>query len=224
MNIHRFILPATIAATVHVALLWFLPEESYVRVTSVRVGIGCTLTAAPEEPIVLPPEDSAPDAAPVKSLAGGPVPPDLSEVTVFSDKAEFTMPVEERVSIRTDTPLKEVSKLRGDGTEGIGGPGFNPPTVFRPGDLDRTPNAKVQISPEYPYEMSKSGTSGSVMVEFDVDKSGNVVRAVVVSYSHREFTEPALRAVRKWRFEPGRREGKAVPFRMTVPIEFGIEK
>ena len=39
----------------------------------------------------------------------------------------------------------------------------------------------------------------------------------------REFVEPALRAVRHWRFEPGRRDGKAVPFRMTIPIEFSLE-
>ena len=32
MNIQKYILPASAAATVHVALLWFLPEESYTRI------------------------------------------------------------------------------------------------------------------------------------------------------------------------------------------------
>jgi protein TonB len=71
--------------------------------------------------------------------------------------------------------------------------------------------------------MRHKGIGGSVMVEFDVDKEGRVIRAEAISYSDREFAEPAVRAVRKWRFEPGRRDNKAVPFRMAIPIEFGIE-
>ena len=81
----------------------------------------------------------------------------------------------------------------------------------------------MQIPPDYPYAMKQSGASGSVVVEFDVDTTGRVIRAEAISYTDREFAEPAMRAVRKWRFEPGRRNGKAVPFRMAVPIEFGIE-
>ena len=81
--------------------------------------------------------------------------------------------------------------------------------------LDSAPRAKVQPSPDYPARMRQDGIGGSVTVEFDVNTSGNVVRAAV---------EPALRAVRAWRFEPGRRDGRIVPFRMAVPIEFGIER
>jgi hypothetical protein len=29
--------------------------------------------------------------------------------------------------------------------------------------------------------------------------------------------------VLKWRFEPGRRNGVTVPFRMVVPVEFALE-
>jgi len=61
-----------------------------------------------------------------------------------------------------------------------------------------------------------------VTVEFAVDTEGRVVRAEAVRYTHREFAEPAVRAVLKWRFEPGRRHGRVVPFRMAVPMEFGL--
>jgi len=56
-----------------------------------------------------------------------------------------------------------------------------------------------------------------------VDTTGRVVRAEGIRYTDREFVDPAVRAVRQWRFEPGRRNGKAGSFRMAVPIEFGIE-
>ena len=38
--------------------------------------------------------------------------------------------------------------------------------------------------------------------------------------SHPAFEQPALQAVRRWRFEPGKRGGKPVSFKMRVPITF----
>jgi len=35
MNIHKYLLPASLAATIHVALLWFLPVEPYVRIIEI---------------------------------------------------------------------------------------------------------------------------------------------------------------------------------------------
>jgi len=106
---------------------------------------------------------------------------------------------------------------------GIGEIGVSGPDIFSIGKLDRAPRATVQLPPEYPYAMKHSGTNGSVLVEFDVNAEGRVVRAEAIRYSDREFAEPAVRAVKKWQFEPGRRHGKVVPFRMAVPIEFGLE-
>ena len=81
----------------------------------------------------------------------------------------------------------------------------------------------MQMAPDYPLAMKHGGIEGSVVVEFDVDRSGQVVGIRVLRSTHREFEEPTLRAVLKWRFEPGRRNGKAVPFRMQVPVDFHLE-
>ena len=70
--------------------------------------------------------------------------------------------------------------------------------------------------------MKSGGIDGSVTVAFDVDRAGKVVAARVLSSSHREFEEPTLRAARKWRFEPGRKHGRTVPFRMVVPVAFHV--
>lgn len=221
MNIHKYVIPASIAAMVHVALLWFLPEEPY---TPPPVEVTVKPPPIVDRPIEQPEEKPKPEAfeKEVRPLAGGPAPMSLPEVTRLPDKNVITIPVEERPT----SPVRDLKVV--PPTSGIGEiPGIGDrdmENIFSPIHLDRVPRARVQIPPEYPYAMKNAGVSGSVTVQFDVDTGGEVVRAEAISCSDREFVEPAVRAVRKWRFEPGRRNGKAVPFRMTIPIEFGIEQ
>ncbi len=89
--------------------------------------------------------------------------------------------------------------------------------------LDALPRALAQASPVYPYAAKQAGRSGQVTVEFWVDGRGNVHDPRAVSATSAEFEDPALRAVAKWRFEPGRVGGRVVSFRMAVPVKFSIE-
>ncbi len=70
--------------------------------------------------------------------------------------------------------------------------------------------------------MRRAGITGDVNVGFIVDSDGNVRDAYPISSSHREFEVPAVQAVSKWKFRPGRRGGKAVNTRMSVPIVFSF--
>jgi protein TonB len=92
--------------------------------------------------------------------------------------------------------------------------------IFALDDLDQPPKATVQTPPEYPRELARKKLKGTVKIVFVVDKSGRVASPVVQSASHPAFVPPALRAVRSWRFEPGRRRGTPVQFKMRVPIVF----
>lgn len=224
MNIHKYLWPASIAATMHVALLWLLPDQPHIRIIEMPLKADPG-PAKPSEDLPVSPEDPAeresnPD--PVKPLKGEPAPPELPEVPARLPDGLFTIPVE-RQPTKFDRNITGIPDKIGTEDGVPGGIDFSRRTIFSPDALDRVPNAKVRIPPDYPYAMKQSGTSGSVVVEFDVDTAGRVVRAEAIRYTDREFVEPALRAVRKWRFEPGRRNGLAVPFRMAVPIEFGIE-
>ena len=49
-----------------------------------------------------------------------------------------------------------------------------------------------------------------------------VPEAIIESDTHREFGQEAREAVRKWRFEPGERNGEKVKFKMRVPIPFNV--
>lgn len=94
--------------------------------------------------------------------------------------------------------------------------------VFDLSQLDQIPVARVQQQPIYPYEMRRAGITGQVVIEFIVDTRGDVVDPYVVSSTNRAFEAPALQAVSHWKFSPGRRGGKAVNTRMSVPIVFNF--
>lgn len=90
--------------------------------------------------------------------------------------------------------------------------------------LDNPPRTRVQSPPVYPHEARQSGLTGEVLVEFTVDEDGRVMSPRVVRSSQAMFEPATLTAVAKWRFEPGRKNGRAVRFRMMVPVVFGLEQ
>lgn len=95
--------------------------------------------------------------------------------------------------------------------------------LFDINNLDQRPVARVQPGPQYPYEMSRAGISGEVVVEFIINSNGDVVDTRVVRSSHREFEVPAMQAVQKWKFKAGRKGGRAVNVRASQLIEFNLE-
>ncbi|MCF3651912.1 energy transducer TonB [Synoicihabitans lomoniglobus] len=94
--------------------------------------------------------------------------------------------------------------------------------VFHASGLDREPRATFRMSPRYPDTMRRAGIEESVVVEFIVGLDGRVIEAKAATNARREFAAAAERAVQRWRFEPGKRHGKVVSFRMSVPIVFSL--
>lgn len=224
----RYVTPAVVAAAFHVALLFGFvpctPEISISTPTRVRKHP----PERPPEPIELVPpvttNEPVPAAEPVKPIRGDPPPPDLAEPppTITSDIAMSADEFKPQFASVTNT---KVPPIVGDPDGEITGVRLNHmPAVFDSDKLDRMPLARVQASPAYPYGLRQTGIEGTVLVEFQVDVTGQVVTARVLRSDHREFEEPTLRAVMKWRFEPGRRSGKVVPFRMQIPVDFHLNQ
>jgi TonB family protein len=92
--------------------------------------------------------------------------------------------------------------------------------VFDVTKLDNPPRTTAQVAPVYPAEARMRGQGGEVVVGFIVTESGRVASAYVMRTTDALFNDAAVRAVEKWRFEPGRHLGRAVRFKMTVPIIF----
>jgi protein TonB len=88
--------------------------------------------------------------------------------------------------------------------------------------LDNPPRTRAQTSPLYPYEARSQNRQGEVLVEFTVDENGRVLDPHIVRSNDPIFDAPTLRAVAKWRFEPGRKNGHVVRFRMVLPVQFAV--
>jgi TonB family protein len=89
--------------------------------------------------------------------------------------------------------------------------------------LDRVPVVIDQVAPEYPFSLRLAGNRGEVLVDFIIDKEGNVIKAGVSRSSHPDFEAPAVEAVLKWKFKPGMRDGRLVFVHMQVPIFFQLQ-
>ena len=94
--------------------------------------------------------------------------------------------------------------------------------IFDIADLDQRPRPISQIKPRYPLELKKAKITGSVVLLFVLNEEGRVEDLRIESSSRPEFEKPALDAVRKWRFKPGTREGKAVRSYVRQQILFNL--
>jgi TonB family protein len=95
--------------------------------------------------------------------------------------------------------------------------------ILRRALVTAAPRVIFQVAPDYPYSMRKAGFIGEVVVNFIVDIEGRPRDLFVERSTRREFEEPALAAVAKWRFDPGRVKGVAVNTKMSVPVRFAFE-
>ena len=94
--------------------------------------------------------------------------------------------------------------------------------VYDISKLDQPPRPKFQARPQYPRELRQAGISGQVVVDFIVDKDGNVRNAYAVNSTQKEFEASAVGAVSQWKFSPGRKDGRDVNTHKQVPIVFSL--
>jgi protein TonB len=218
MDILRYKWSAVVAASLHGALFLGSPHPRVIPDSKV---IADPLPPLPKEILQFEEPMTREDSGD-KPVASSRAMPDIPETPTppIMDRPTLIIPVEENTTVR---PVDTNLIFRPESIDGPSQVGEKTPGSFSlPKDLDRVPRATAQMPPDYPSTMRQSGETGSVMVEFEVDTLGRVIRAVAVRYTHREFVDPAVRAVLRWHFEPGKRHGKTVPFRMAVPIEFGL--
>ncbi|HET7535230.1 MAG TPA: energy transducer TonB [Candidatus Didemnitutus sp.] len=80
------------------------------------------------------------------------------------------------------------------------------------------------VAPKYPADMRRDGTSGVVTVSCLIDEKGNVQEPKVEKASNDAFSQPALDAVRKWKFKPAKKAGEAIALRVSIPIQFNVSE
>lgn len=79
-------------------------------------------------------------------------------------------------------------------------------------------------SPAYPRLARSRGYEGKVLIDVLVGTDGHVIELKISKSSgHGVLDRAAAKAVRKWRFEPGRSGQKAVAMWVQVPVRFELE-
>ncbi|MAL16401.1 MAG: energy transducer TonB [Balneola sp.] len=83
--------------------------------------------------------------------------------------------------------------------------------------------AAVQKQITYPPMAIRAGIEGKVIVQFLIDKEGNVRDPFVIRGIGGGCDEEALKAVSKVKFVPGRQRGKPVVVKFSLPVSFRLE-
>ena len=86
------------------------------------------------------------------------------------------------------------------------------------------PKAISRADPVFPFGLFTAGTSGSAVIEYTVDTQGKVVNPKVVSATHPDFGRSALDCITRWKFEPGKKDGRPVSVRMQLEFAFDNPK
>lgn len=100
---------------------------------------------------------------------------------------------------------------------GAGGQGLE--KLFSQSDLEQKPRPVFQPMPNMTDRMRRNAPA-TVVIIFIVNQQGRVEQAKIQGSADPLFAEPALKAVKRWKFDPGKRGGKPVSSRMRVPITF----
>ncbi len=85
------------------------------------------------------------------------------------------------------------------------------------------PRGGYQIKPRYPESARRRGIQGTSLLRLRVLTDGTVGEILLQrSAGHQDLDRAALEAVKKWRFEPARREGKPVVVWVVIPVQFKL--
>lgn len=95
-------------------------------------------------------------------------------------------------------------------------------SLFAEADLDQRATPIDQPMPALDAKLRRR-LPASVLVLLVVDERGAVEDAKIAKSSDPAFNRIALAAVKRWKFEPGRRAGQPVRSRLRAPLTFGSQ-
>ena len=155
--------------------------------------------------------DAALDAIREWKFAAPNVPSDQSEATVPIVRFLFTTGSVSVVPLTASTGRSSSSRAVRAETP-IELPNFS--------HLDHVPKPLQNPPPEFPIALRGRVTNGTVVVKYFVDAEGRVRLPTIITATEPEFAAAALTAIRQWRFEPPRIDGKSVVALERLSFQF----
>ena len=237
------VLTSVVVAGMHVAVLGGIAVAALAATDVVPVprSIGAFVAApAPPPPPPPPPAAAAPRRTPSKvnrsrpPRAPKPAPVDSAPAPAV---APSEIPTEE-----VDAYAESSAEAESFGVEGgvpggvvsgiVGGtmptlppppppPPLAPPKPVRVGGHIIAPRMIHRVAPEYPRVARDGRVQGVVILEATVSAQGHV-QSVRVLRANPLLQDAAVRAVKKWRYDPLLLNGTPTPFVLTVTVSFSL--
>jgi len=94
--------------------------------------------------------------------------------------------------------------------------------VYKTGDGVSAPVLVKEVKPQYTPEAMRARVQGIVALECVVQPDGTIGDVNVTKSLDAGLDEEAIKAVKRWRFEPGKKDGKPVPVVVTLEMTFTL--
>jgi len=91
-------------------------------------------------------------------------------------------------------------------------------TVYNVGNGVTTPRLTHQVDPDHPARGFR--ISGTVLIGLVITSKGDPKDVHVVRSLEKDVDQAAVDAVKQWRFDPAKKDGRPVAVRMSVEIRF----
>jgi TonB family protein len=118
---------------------------------------------------------------------------------------------------------------RGGGIGPGSGPGYGPGSgggmgggAYRIGGGVSPPAIIFKVEPEYSEEARKAKFQGTVTLSVVVDEKGNPRDIKITRPLGLGLDQKAVEAVEKWKFSPGKKDGKPVPVFAQIEVNFRL--
>jgi periplasmic protein TonB len=98
-------------------------------------------------------------------------------------------------------------------------PVMKPEGEIKVGGQVTDPVLLSKIAPIYPVVAKEAGIEGDVVIKTSLDKDGNVGHMEIVS-GPAMLRQPALEALRRWKYKPSTLNGEPVPVTILVTLKF----
>jgi periplasmic protein TonB len=97
--------------------------------------------------------------------------------------------------------------------------------VYTPGQGVVAPRVVKEVKPQYTNEAKAAGIQGLVGLDVVVLEDGSVgdVKVTKSLDTVHGLDEEAVKAIKQWVFDPGKKDGKAVPVRVSVEMTFTLK-
>lgn len=220
----RRILPAIIIAILfHVALFALDPgllttKPGMMQKPAITVTMSYKKKPAPQAPVKKPPEikkkknitvvEKVTEPAPVKEKKPVPEPEAIRKQEIVEEKIENKEEFFEQASVELEDAEQAES--------------LNEEAVLIV-ETEAMPLYSMNPEPRYPKMAKKRGYEGTVLLSVHVNKEGKVDDLwLFESSGYKILDNAALKAVKDWTFEPGRRGDKPVEMWVEVPVKFEL--